>query len=411
MSRLLPSDCVNLILSYLPLAKFSQYSLSTSAWNFRAHYRYNLNNITNMKVYLLRAATEHHDVSKKLYEYNIEHSFHALLSYHAAIAGDWGLVESILVGDRIFTPFILYLAAAAGELPAVQRILVQDYRGYDSHCLGVAPNVLNYLITKLKTEQFWLPRNLYLYILAHATLSDLEKIELHNPILFSDIILSCKYKISADKVNRFGATHYIFKKLFYNEPTALASYEIYTAIICFAVDSLDDNLLGYYHDIHALTTLCDMEKYYACIPNARVRAEQLLAKMLNYVPNNPILNNYIIIIKLLLGILTTDDITAGMVTSNLVVALLQHEKFDLIYYIDGLVSVGVYINNYIFTKANQLICILNCKNIYVSPHFWMLLFTLPLFKQIITQYPDSANVIINMTQKYIPDCLELIREL
>ena len=98
MSHVLPSDCANIILSYLSLQTFARYDPKPWIWRQRFLFRYGQVLDHDIKrQYLVRAATEYHEVST----YSLQYCAPAIVCYHASIGGNWELLNDLV--DKKFT--------------------------------------------------------------------------------------------------------------------------------------------------------------------------------------------------------------------------------------------------------------------------------------------------------------------
>ena len=125
MSYLLPSDCTQFILSYLSLQYFSELISEDELWKARFQYRYGERLNGNYKrLYLLRAATEHHEVCAGTIDlYNGDlYLYYEIMCYHAARGGNWACLSSYLnnkVPNEYYST-ILTLAMNADQLDIVR---------------------------------------------------------------------------------------------------------------------------------------------------------------------------------------------------------------------------------------------------------------------------------------------------
>ena len=134
MSRVLPSDCVNLILSHLPLEQFNKYDLFDKYWKARFFCRYHqpLNGTRIKRNYLLRAATEYSEVcvaTLNLYDGRDDSDSElceSLIYYYAARAGNWKFVRRCITDDFDFdflAPEIFALAISASQIDIAKYLI------------------------------------------------------------------------------------------------------------------------------------------------------------------------------------------------------------------------------------------------------------------------------------------------
>ena len=150
MSRRLPSDCVHITLSYLSLDDFNKHIPNSKLWNTRFYLRYGQKLKGNYKMlYLLRAATEYHEVCVDSLNSHFEH-FQDLVCYHAATAKNWTLLHSFSTYSslgHLVRKHILSAAIDSDQIEIVKKFFSSDYKlDVEEQAITFSPRMLELLL-------------------------------------------------------------------------------------------------------------------------------------------------------------------------------------------------------------------------------------------------------------------------
>ena len=427
MSRRLPPDLQHLILSYVPISQFAEFAQhKTNFWQRRLFTRYHQPPLvdTNIKkYYLLHALTEHSELytdTTKLYN-NIHYK--TLCYYHAARAGNWGLVTHIAQKHFLLNS-ILELAIDANQLDVIRNIIAVQNDANISRGCCFSSEVTNLLFNQmlLLKESCW-GLTLKAQLIAHLTLNDFKKLvnayELY--YFMESTIASIEHKPDSDKLDYLAtvcstAANYI--SLIYNKPLFNLSTNgiyLYHVIQTFAdktliniADELDNPIFS-----SQGVTIFDfnrMRLLFSCLPNNMERATATIEILQHHLQQNPGLHSYIAVIKLLMQTLTVADVPHfDHVEANIIKILLQQQRYELIGQIDS-GGKKFKLRRYIFTDVAALMCILNCKNISIAKSCsWIQIFSFPLLRQIIKDHPEKSKILITDLARYFIDIEYLIK--
>ena len=432
MPRRLPTDLTYTILSFLPLSYTTRFTLTDAVWEFRYRTHYGYTDNANKKLYLLRAATEQHEVCADTFGLYSNHNYVDLISYYAARSSNWNLVRIAAINDLLTE--ILTDAIADNQIKVVQTILNLEYtgrrRGYvnfdDGYVGDKTLRLSNNMIDVLLTHFTRLPNDIKAQVIAQMSLDDYKKFILGLPThqlwdIVATIFRSYKYNpnikhklevlyfgyISGQKVE-------IDETLFYNRAYQANNEDRQLKVVLWlAPNSLGDWLVHLNDDINR-ELFHILKEHYSYIPNAKTRAMETIKILEQYVEQNPtILLSYIGYIKLVAGIFEVDDVDyIGEINNDSLITLLDNKQFDVIRQLDEVERVTLCLQEYTFNDVDALMCIVNCKNILIDKSCsWIRIFTLPLLVSLLQKPDDIDEELIAEAEQYIPDCQTLAKGL
>ena len=425
MSRSLPADCIQLILSYLPLCHFIQIIPAGNQWKIRFQHRYNQTlKCDYKKLYLLRAATEQHEICDETLQLYDNKYYRKLIYYHAIKARDWTLIQKCLDSKVSgLTHEILAAAIDENRVDVVKRFL--DNRiiplAITDRPVKFSPEVLELFETCPRRGGYF-GNNLYRQALANLSVTAyFRHMELTDISSYSDISFYChmaKYNKDGMReklsifTNRGNPRIEAQVSLYFNELSQVSVDDQIHATECItwlATNAFGDWLLSV-DEKFTTSDLCEMVDTYSFIPDASQRANETVQILLRYVGKNPLLSNYINAIKLITGNLTVNEFNfLDQIHSVGVIFLLESKQYKLLLSYDNYLKNTIHINDHRFTDVEELLTICKCKNVIVNNPNWMQIFSIPVLMQILT-YGDSQNAKnwIQGLQQAVPDCLELV---
>ena len=408
MSRPLPADCNNIVLSYLPIGHFSRLSLPVEAWKIRFYLRYGEVLQTDIKKQnLIRDATEYREVIPATLEYCSP----TIAYYHAAVGGNWGLlnhaVENFTSNYMSPADVITILGDFAGEifLMACRQNQVRFVQKTITNLLQLINSNEDYIWTTeiyqiFKAYSGSATHKCLNQVLAFAPISEftqmIEKYSNNNDRIRQIMLHIGKY--NKHDPNHWAQTLAKLKicapygyssdlALYLNNYITDNEYIQYNIITSFNTANLGDWLLEY--DISFdTTTYGEMKNHYQSIPNMDTRARETIDILTRYVSRNDILQLYIIASKILLKTITVEDIPVNLAFSLSIVDSFMDDLLDerLFHIIDKLIDIGFrgyMLMNYIFKDIETLKYMLLTDDIFIGDNCTIgEILTLPLITEI-----------------------------
>ena len=426
----LPIELKYTILSYLSLSCICKFNLTAAVWQFRYLLHFNAAIATvDKKLYLLRAATEQHEVCVDTFKLYPSISYNNLVNYYAAVASNWSLVR-VPSSDQFLTE-ILVAAILGNQVTLVQDILNLRYREVwseiktDQNYVGNKTLIPTQDMLELLLSSFTrLPFDIQALIIAQMPLAAYKDYVTggSDPMIhFWDNMFALfgSYKYNPNITNKIkimlkiDSSHGVKEEiaLFYNQRYLVNNdNQIGSNVLHWlAFNSLDDWLVDFNKNANGQTFI-NLKANYAYIPDALTRGIETVKILSQYVDQNPLLLKYISYIKIIAGVAEITDLKAlTEITSEIIMTLLDNKQFAIVLQLDEFTK--SHLREYSFTNVNALSCVVNCKNLALEGGSWIKIFTLPLLASILQNSNVINKWLLRDVERYIPDCVTLVKKL